>query len=170
MTHALASTTLTKRPHVSQVFRVTSHIVGFRSCTSCRPFNCRCTHLLKFRLVRAFLAEIHTTKTRLLRCSLYVQRVRCSRTADSCKRFNYNIMENNYFKFVKVVRLRFSPKTEHNGSLSIFSLCMHPHLSTSFESSWTPPRTTDDDAVADTSRMVWAWVVVLQILDVNDSM
>ena len=31
MTHALASTTLTERSHVPQVFQVTSHIVGFRS-------------------------------------------------------------------------------------------------------------------------------------------
>ena len=31
ITHALASTTLTERSHVPQVFQVTSHIVGFHS-------------------------------------------------------------------------------------------------------------------------------------------
>ena len=44
---------------------------------------------------------------------------------------------------MKVVRLRFYPKTEHNGfPCSIISICMHPHLSTFFELLWTPPGIT----------------------------
>ena len=39
-----------------------------------------------------------------------------------------------YKKTVKVVRLRFYPKTEHDGfPRSVISLYMHPHLSTFFE-------------------------------------
>ena len=64
--------------------------------------------------------------------SLY--RRRLQQTAVSCKRSNCDKIENIKNKFVKVVRLRFYPKTEHNGVYcSIISLCMHPHLSTFFE-------------------------------------
>ena len=49
MTHALASTTLTERSHVREVFQVTSHIVGFRSVLHAVNFNCcRCNHLRNF--------------------------------------------------------------------------------------------------------------------------
>ena len=59
---------------------------------------------------------------------------RSQQTAVSCKRSNSNRIENNNKKFVNVVRLRFYPKTEHNGfPRSITSLCMHLHLSTFFE-------------------------------------
>ena len=132
MTHALASTTLTERSHVHQLFQVTSHIVGFRSVLhvansivvavpiysilTCTRIHCR-----------------HTAKTGLLRCCLYTPR-RLQQTAVSCKRSNCNKIGNKKNKFVKVVRLKFYPKTEHNGFLrSIISLCMHPHLSTFFE-------------------------------------
>ena len=59
----------------SQVFQVTSHIVGFRSVLRVVNFNCcRCTHLLNFLPVREFFVEIHTAKTGLLRCCLYTCR------------------------------------------------------------------------------------------------
>ena len=45
MTHALASTTLTERSHVPQVFQVTSHIFRFRSVLRVVALNfCRCNH------------------------------------------------------------------------------------------------------------------------------
>ena len=104
-THALASTTLTCSPSVSGHF---THC-WVSLCTSCHQFNCcRCNHLL----IREFLVEIHTAKKGLMRCCLYTSR-RLQWTV-SCKRSICNKTENNKNKFVKIVRLRFYPKTEHN--------------------------------------------------------
>ena len=46
---------------------------------------------------------------------------------------------------MKAVRLRFHPKTNHNGfHSSIINLCMDPLLSTFFEFLWRPPGSTPD--------------------------
>ena len=99
---------------------------------------------IHFSPVREFLADFvdsHTAKTGLLRCCLYTS-CRSHQTAVSCKRSNCNKIENNK-KIVKVVRLRFYPKTEHNGfPRSIINLCMRPLLLIFFDFLGRPPGST----------------------------
>ena len=71
MTHALASTTLTLTCSQSVSCHFTHCWVSL--CASFRQLNsCRWNHLLNFDLYREFLVEIHTAKTGLLRCCLYM--------------------------------------------------------------------------------------------------
>ena len=130
---------LRSHSRVLQVFQITSHIVGFRSVLRVVNFDsCR------------------SAKTGLLRCCLYTPS-RLQQTAVS----NCNSIENNKNKYVKVARLRFYPKTEHNGFLrSIISLCMHLDLSTSFELLWTPPGITPLPPTGGRTR----WLMPLPIL------
>ena len=81
-------------------------------------------------------------------------------------------------KFVKTVRLRVYPKTEHNGlPRSIINLCMHPLM---IDFLWIFRKTTRIHSIAtnwnknsmtvavpDTSNWARAWIVVLHILGVN---
>ena len=51
------------RSQISQVFQVTSHIVGISLCSSCQQFNCcSCTNLFNFWPVREILVKIYTAK------------------------------------------------------------------------------------------------------------
>ena len=143
-----------------ECFRSLHTMLGFALCfmssiqlLSLYPFT-------QFWPVREFLVEIHTAKTGRLRCCLYTPS-RLQQTAVSCKRSNCNKIENKKNKFVKVVRLRFYPKTEHNGFLrSVISLCMRPNLTTFFALLWTPPGTTPLPPTGRRTR----WLVPLLIL------
>ena len=131
MTHALASTTLTLTSSPSVSGHFTHCWVSL--CTSCHQFNFVAVTIYSILTCTRIPCRVHTAKTGLLRCCLYTTR-RLQQTAVSCKRSNCNKIENNKNELVKAVRLRFYPKTEHNGfHRSIINLCMHPHLSTFFE-------------------------------------
>ena len=108
------------RSQISQVFQVTSHVVGifalhfvssiqvlslyqFIQFLTCTRIPCRDSHC----------------ENGLVRCCLYTSR-RLQQTAVSCERSICNKIRE---KIVKVARLRFYPKTANNGSLqSIMSL------------------------------------------------
>ena len=99
---------------VSSIFSVA---VTINSILTCTRILCRDSHC----------------ETSLLRCCLYTRPVGYSGppSAESNAIATERRMKN---KFVKVVRLRFDPKTANNKFLrSIMSPCMHPHLSTFFE-------------------------------------
>ena len=63
-------------------------------------------------------------RKRVFRGVVFTPRVGCSRPPSACKRSNCNKIENNKNKFVKVVRLRFYPKTEHNG-VPFYHIALH---------------------------------------------
>ena len=169
------------RSHVPQMFLVTSHIVGFRSVLHDVNFNCcRCNHLLNFDLYANSLWRFTLRKTCLLICCLYTPR-RLQQTAVSCKRSNCNKIENNKNKFVKVVRLRFYPKTAKQRVSPFYHVALH--VSSFVDFLWIIMSSTKNHSIAtnwkknsmiganiDTSRMAWAWVVVLQILGVDGLM
>ena len=121
---------LRSHSRVPQVFQVISHTVGFRLVH--RVVYCILVAVTIYSILTCtrIPCRVHTAKTGLLRCCLYTPR-RLQQTAVSCKRSDCNKKENNKKQFVEAVRLRFHPKTEHNGFLrSIINLCMHPLLST----------------------------------------
>ena len=175
-THALASTTLTCSPSVSGHF---AHCWD-AFCNSCRQFNCcRCNHLLNFWFGREFLVEIHIAKTGLLRCCLYTTR-RLQQTAVSCERSNWNKIEKNTKNresrssevLSKDGTQQVSPFYHialHVSSLNDFLLIiMSSTRNHSIATNWR--KNSMIGAIADTSRMAWAWVVVHQNLGVDGLM
>ena len=129
------------RSHVPQVFRVTSHIVGFRSVLRVVNSIVVAVPIYSISDLYANSLQRFTLRKRVFWGVVFIPR-RLQQTAVNCKRSNCNKIENNK-KTVKVARLRVYPKTANNRSpRSIMSLCMHPHLSTFSELLRTPPGIT----------------------------
>ena len=175
-THALASTTLTCSPSVSGHF---AHCWGaFRN--SCRQFNCcRCNHLLNFWFGRESFVEIHSAKTGLLRSCLYTT-LRLQQTAVSCERSNWNKIEKN----TKNRESRSSEVLSKDGTQQVspfYHIALHVSSLNDFlliivsstrnhsiATNWR--KNSMIGAIADTSRMAWAWVVIHQNLGVDGLM
>ena len=167
------------RSHVHQVFQVISHIVGMRSVI--RVVNSivvAVTIYSIFDLDANFLL-IHSAKTGLLRSCLY-STFRLQQTALSCERSNCNNIE----KKTKNRESRSSEVLSKDGTQQV-SLFYHIalHVSSLYDflliivsstrnhsigTNWR--KNSMIGAIADTSRMELAWVVVHQNLGVDGLM
>ena len=123
--------------------------------------------------VLEFLVIVHTAKTGLLRCCLLHTPLV---TVD--RRQQVNDLSATKKKIVKAIRLRFYPKICRPRVAPFYHKSLH--ASSFMDFLWILRKTTRIHsiatkwrknsmtvAVAGTSSMAWAWVVVLQILGVN---
>ena len=101
------------RSQISQVFQVTSHIVGLFALHFVSPIQLLSLYqIIQFLTCTRIPCRDSHCENGLVRCCLYTPR-RLQQTAVSCKRSNCNKIRE---KIVKVARLRFDPKTANNGS------------------------------------------------------
>ena len=125
------------RSQISQVFQVTSHIVGLFALHFVSPIQLLSLYqFIQFLTCTRIPCRDSHCENGLMRCCLCTPRW-LQQTAVSCKR---SICNKTREKIMEVARLRFYPKTANNGSpRSIMSLCTYAHLWIFFELLRAPP-------------------------------
>ena len=119
---------------------------------------------IHFWPVREFLVEIHTAKTGLLRCCLYTSR-RLQQNKKNRESRSSEVLSKDGSKRVSP----FYHVALHASSFIDFLwIIMNYTRNHSIATNWR--KNSMIGAIADTSRMAWAWVVVLQILGVDGLM